>query len=217
LIALIKSGLIETLGANNPLKMRTFVSKTKAEEFTARLTTDVQRVARKETGQATIVEASLRANCSQVAVVKLILERKLNWVGQLERRRGYNSILVALAEVRLIVHGVDPDAMSMLEFADRYGMKAGTARALVKHGHLRGIPVDRVGGQRGQVLIEVAEADAFQKRFVSLGVLSRQTGKGYRVIKRELASRGVLPVFDPKKVVGHFFDREALRSVTRED
>jgi hypothetical protein len=117
----------------------------------------------------------------------------------------------------LIVHGIDPDALSMLEFADRYEMRKDTARALVKHGHLRGIPVDRVGSQRGQVLIEVAEADAFQKRYISLGELGRQTGNGYRVIKRELASQGVLPVFDPKKVVGHFFDREAVRSATRED
>jgi TniQ len=217
LISLIKAGLIETLGANNPLEMRTFVSKTRVEAFTARLTADVRPVTRKETGQATIVEAALHANCSQIAVVKLILERKLNWVGKLERRRGYNSILVDLAEVRLIVHGIDPEALSMLEFADRYEMKKDTARALVKHGHLRGVPVDRVGGQRGQVLIEVAEADAFQKRYISLGELGRQMGSGYRVIKRELASRGVLPVFDPKKVVGHFFDREAVRSATRED
>jgi hypothetical protein len=210
LIALIKSGLIETLGATNPLEMRTFVSKTRVEEFTARLTADLQPVIRKETGQATIVEAALRANCSQLAIVRLILERKLNRVAKLERRRGYNSILVDLAEVRSVVHGVDPDALTMLAFADRNGMKKDTARALVRHGHLRAIPVDRVGGQRGQVLIEVAEADAFQQRYVSLGELGRTTGKGYRVIKRELASLGLLPAFDPKKVVGHFFDREAV-------
>jgi hypothetical protein len=210
LIALIKSGLIETLGATNPLEMRTFVSNTRVEEFAARLTADLQPVIRKEDGQATIVEAALRANCSQLAIVRLILERKLNRVAKLERRRGYNSILVDLAEVRSVVHGVDPDALTMLAFADRNGMKKDTARALVRHGYLRGIPVDRVGGQPGQVLIEASEADAFQQRYVSLGELGRATGKGYRVIKRELALLGLLPAFDPKKVVGHFFDREAV-------
>jgi hypothetical protein len=120
-----------------------------------------------------------------------------------------------VGEVRSVIHGVDPDALTMLTFADRSGMKKETARALVRHGHLRGIPVDRVGGQPGQVLIEVAEADAFQKKYVSLGELGRVTGKGYRVIKRELASRGVLPAFDPKKVVGHFFERAAARSALR--
>jgi len=57
----------------------------------------------------------------------------------------------------------------------------------------------------------VAEADAFQKRYVSLGELGRATEKGYRVIKRELASRNVLSVFDPVKVGGHFFERAAVR------
>jgi len=211
LIALIKAGLIETLGANNPLAMRNFVSKTRVEEFTARLTADVKRVTRKVAGQVTIVEAALRANCTQIAIVKLILERKLSWVGKLERRRGYNSILVDLAEVRLIVHGVDPDAMSMLEFANRCGMRKEAARALVRLGHLRGISVVRGGGQSGQVQIEVAEADTFHKRYVSLGELGRTTRKGYRVIERELASLDVLPAFDPKKVGAYFFDREAIR------
>jgi hypothetical protein len=96
-------------------------------------------------------------------------------------------------------------------------MKKDTARALVKHGHIRGVPVDRVGGQPGQILIEVAEADAFRKRYVSLGELQRRTGRGYRAIKRDLASRGVLPALDPEQVAGNFFDRVAVTGVLQLD
>jgi hypothetical protein len=72
-------------------------------------------------------------------------------------------------------------------------MKKDTARALVKHGHIRGVPVDRVGGQPGQILIEVAEADAFRKRYVSLGELQRRTGRGYRAVSCQRSTRSRSP------------------------
>jgi hypothetical protein len=215
LIALIKAELIETVGSGNPLKARNFVSKTRVKQFLDRLTTDLQSTTSRGSGRVTIAEAARRANCSQMVIVNLILDRKLKRIGKLKSKQGYKSILVDVAEIRLVVHGVGPEALGLLTFANENGIKKDTARALVRHGFLRSIKVDRVGGQARHVLIEVAEAEAFRRKYVSLGELGRASRKGYRVIKRGLGSHGVLPAFDPQKIVGHIFDRVAALSALR--
>lgn len=213
LVALIKAGFIGVAGAEKPLAMRIFVAREKLDELAAKLVQDIPTVARKRPGQLSIVEAADRASCPQVAIVELLLQRKLKSVARLGRGLPYNSILVDAAEVRSIIRPADPNAMSIEQYAKRYGMKTDTARALVRHGHVRGAPGDRARGQHGQILIEVPEADAFRKRYVSLGELQRDSGRGYRAIKGDLASRGVLPALDPEQVDGNFFDRDAVASV----
>jgi hypothetical protein len=76
-----------------------FLAKPKVDEFVSRLTAVAEPVSRKGPNHVSIAEAALRGNCSQVAVVELVLERKLKWVGRLGRKTAYNSILVDLAEI----------------------------------------------------------------------------------------------------------------------
>jgi hypothetical protein len=102
-IMLVQAKLIESATSDNPLGMRFFLAKSKVDEFVSRLTAVAEPVSRKGPNHVSIAEAALRGNCSQVAVVELVLERKLKWVGRLGRKAAYNSILVDLAEIRWLV------------------------------------------------------------------------------------------------------------------
>lgn len=61
----------------------------------------------------------------------------------LGRKAAYNSILVDLAEIRRLVHGVDPESLPLLELAKVAGFTPEVARALVRNGHVEGVVVSQ--------------------------------------------------------------------------
>lgn len=81
---------------------------------------------------------------------------------------------------------------------------------MVKNDYVEGVVVSKAGGQ---VVIPPAAATAFRERYVSLAELAGVVRKGYRVIKRELAAKGVLPAFDPEQVLANFYRRADVESL----
>jgi hypothetical protein len=196
--------------ASGPLGLRATFAPAVLDAFVAKLLKGAETVKRKAPHHVTIRQAALRAVCSQAQVVRLILDGRLNWVGSLGGKRDYRSILIDLSEVDHVVHGLDPDTMSTQEFADRLGLKTEVGRALAKHGHVKAILCERAGHQVSR--IPASEVEAFRRRYVSLGELSRLHRTNHMVVKKMLDERGVLPAFDLGKVRVQFYRRDDISS-----
>jgi len=196
--------------ASGPLGLRATFAPAMLDAFVARLLRRARPVQRMAAHHVTLQQAALKATCTQADVVKLILGGKLKWVGTLGRKRDYRSILVDLSEVRLLVHGLDPQTISPLEFAKRFDFKKEVAHCLVKHGHVKAVACERAGHQVTR--IPLSEAESFRRSYVSLGELSRASGRHHVTVKKALDQKGIRPAFDPDKVVLHFYRR---RDVSR--
>jgi hypothetical protein len=103
--------------ASGPLGLRATFAPTMLDAFVARVLGGAVPVRRKAANHITIRQAALRGTCTQADVVKFIFDGKLKWVGTLDQKRDYRSILVDLSEVQGTAHGLDQAGLSVLEFA----------------------------------------------------------------------------------------------------
>ena len=178
------------------------------DAFVARLGQRARPVKRKSPTQVTIGEASRRTTCREIDTVLAILDGRLSWVGRLAGQDGYRSILVDLSEVEIVAHGLGSDTISIPEFAKRSGIDKEAIRLLAVHGFLGTDP-----GRRGGLdvrRIPSKEIEAFNRRFVTLGELSRTRRIHHTPLKKSLAAKGVLPVIEPGKVMIVLYRRDAV-------
>jgi len=194
--------------ASSPLGLRATFAPAMLDAFVARLLQGAHTVKRKAAHHLTIRQAALRATCPQAEIAKLILDGRLKWVGTFGGKRDYRSILVDLSEVRHVAHGLDPETISTLEFAERFGVKKEVGLALVRHGHVKVVYCERAGHQVAR--IPSSEVKAFRRRYVSLAELSRVRRKHHVAVKKMLDRKGVLPAFDLGKVRAHFYRRDDI-------
>lgn len=200
-----EAGLIEPV-AEGPLRLRARFAPAALDAFLTRLLTDAAPVGRKGADHTTIPEAALRTSCQQTEIAELILAGKLKWIGRLRCKRDFTSILVKLSEVDAAIHGLDPDTLSVAEFAKQACLKKQAAQLLVKRGIVASVTRKRAGHHVGRV--PRGEVDAFRRRYVTLGELSRNSRKHHKAVLRSLEAGGILPAFDLGKARTRIYRRE---------
>ncbi|MBW7974594.1 TniQ family protein [Bradyrhizobium sp. BR 10289] len=206
---LVKAGLLEPI-ADGSLGLRATVSTAAVDAFVARLLKRARPVTAKETGHATLLEASWKVSCAQTDIVRLILDRRLKWVGALTGKSGCRSILVDLREVRVLVHGRQARTISVDEFADRLGLRKQTAQALVARGYVKSATIERAGHRIAR--IQPSQVKAFHKRYVALGELARARGLHSATMKAKLDAKGIKPALQKHDVFTIFYRRAHIRS-----
>jgi hypothetical protein len=77
------------------------------DAFLAKLRHDAKPVGSPSANMGNIPGAARQACCSAADIVRMILEKKLAWVGVLRGVRGYLSVLVKIDEVKSAVRGPD--------------------------------------------------------------------------------------------------------------
>ena len=177
------------------------------DAFLGRLFDGAHSVRTPKSNQLDIPSAASRCCCSSVEVLRLILNKQLNWVGRQSGVEGYMSARVNVDEVRSKVRGADHGGFTGIELKDKLSITSNVASALIKAGHLKTITVINPVNRCPTVVVPLAEAERFQKEYVSLFTLSRQCRKHFRVVKKALQADGVEPVFDPKKIGATFYRR----------
>lgn len=192
-----EAGFIENV-SECPLRMHARFAPAAIDAFVDKLLAGATTVRRLKAGYATIAEATNRTTVLQIDIVRLILDGKLKWVGCLGGKRDFASILVKLSEVNAAIHDLDPDTLSIAEFAARAGLKKQAAQLLVKKGIVKSVARKRAGRQVYRV--SRSEVDAFRRRYATLGEISRTCGKHHPAMKKALEVAGVLPAFDLGKV-----------------
>lgn len=204
-----EAGFIENV-SESPLRMHARFAPAALDAFVDRLLSGAVNVRRLKPGYATIAEATNRTTVLQIDIVRLILDGKLKWTGCLGGKRDLASILVKLSEVNATIHGLDPDTLSVVEFAQRAGLKKQAAHHMVKLGIVKSVAGKRSG--RKVYRVPRTEVYAFRRRYVTLGEISRTRGKHHPAMKKALEVEGILPAFDLGKVRIMVYRREEVEN-----
>jgi TniQ len=203
------------------------------DAFLAELTMDAESVDRLPAGVADIPTAARKVRCSAADIVRLILARKLAWVGLQRGVDGYLSVLVNIDEVKLAVYGkvftVKPvarvkraktkvtkpvpvlvlqhDGMTHREVCAALRTNYKVVLGLIANGHLADFHARNPINRHIQSLIEPAELERFKEAYVSLHALAKMRGQHHVVVRKEMDAVGIKPVFDHAKVHARFYRR----------
>ena len=180
------------------------------DEFLLKLTEDARRVRQQKPGQVSIVAAARRAHCAKPLILRMILDKELDWVGRLDGVRGYASVLVNLDEIKSKVHCADYGGLGSRETALALKTSDWVAAALIAEGHLKKVKLTRPVSRYKREVVMPEEIERFRKDYVSAWELQGDLKKHVSVVKRDLAARGIKPAFDPKKVRAVFYRRGDL-------
>jgi hypothetical protein len=180
------------------------------DEFLLKLTDGAGRVKQRKSGQCSIVAAARRAHCAKPIILRMILEKRLAWVGRWDGVSGYASVLVNLDEIRSKVRGADHGGLGARETALALKTSDWVAAALIAEGHLKKVTLTRPVSRYKREVVMPEEIERFRKAYVSAWELQADLKKRVSDVKRDLAARGVKPAFDPHKVHAVFYRREDL-------
>jgi adenylylsulfate kinase-like enzyme len=141
-------------------------------------------------------------------VLRLILDRKLEWVGRHADTQGYMSALVDVDEVRAKVRGTEKAGFTGLELKEKLSTTAKVASALIKYGYLATITVINPVNRCPTVVVPEAEVERFSREYVSLFALARQRGMHHLAMKKLLEDDAIEPALDSKKIGATFYRRK---------
>jgi len=109
---LVHTGLIRSaVGGKEGIGAYAF-TKSDLDDFLARLLEQTVEVTEPDESVCSIPMAAKRSRCSAIEIVRLILDKRLSWVGKLAGETGYQSILVSAAEIRGHVRGPAVDGIT---------------------------------------------------------------------------------------------------------
>ena len=177
------------------------------DEFLRRLLDGAHVAGKPKPNQVSIPAAAKRACCSAADIVRLILDRRLAWVGQAGGERGYLSVRVDVDEIRAKVRGADHGGLTPRQVATMLGVADRVIYALMKAGPLKPCIVLNPINRCPQAVIMPAKVARFQKKYVSLFVLAKEWGKHFKTLNNELAAARIEPAFKPKKIGATFYRR----------
>jgi hypothetical protein len=180
------------------------------DEFLRRLLDGAHAVGRPEPRRTSIPAAAKRACCSAADIVRLILDRKLKWVGRASGERGYLSVLIDVDEIRAKTRGPEHGGVTQCEMTELLCTSDGVVRALVKAKHLKTFIARDPINHCPAVLIRADDAKKFRRKYVSLFALAKERGKHFKAVKNELTAAGVKPAFKRKKIGATFYARAQL-------
>ena len=178
------------------------------DEFLRRLLEDAKPVKAPKDGQVGIPVAAKRACCSAATIIRLVLDKKLKWIGRQAGVEGYMSLLVDLEEIRGLVRGHDHGGLTPYQVACRLGVTDRVARALIKHGCLSTVDVINPINKCPQTVVMPNEVERFRREYVSLFALAKEQGRHFRKLKQEMDEAGVAPALDVNKIGATFYLRK---------
>jgi hypothetical protein len=177
------------------------------DAFMSRLLYGARRVTVPNSQRMTIAAATRRANCSAATIVRLILDQKLGWVGRQAGKKGYESVLVDIDEVREKVRVRGHGGLGTRQVAAALKTSDWVATALIGGGHLS-TSVARNAVNRRQTVVMPEEIERFKAEYVSAWTLCLERKKHVSLVKLEMERNGVRPAFDPE-IVGTVFYRRS--------
>jgi hypothetical protein len=177
------------------------------DAFLRRLLGGGHAVGKPKLGQMSIPAAAKRACCSAANIIRLVLDKKLSWVGRLIGTDGYLSVLVDVDEIRAKTRGPEHGGVTQCEMTELLCTSDGVVHALIKAKNLKTFIARDPINHCPAVLIRADDAKKFQHKYVSLFALAKERGRHFKAVKNELAAAGVEPAFKRKKIGATFYRR----------
>ena len=167
-------------------------------------------VLKAEPGQVSIRTVAHQRQVTLAAVLRLVLEGRLAWVGRLDDGEGIAPLLVNSEEVRAALRNPDVEGLTRDSAHRRLKIRYDVFSRLVAKGVLAthrsvsaetGRPVD---------LVSEDEVERFEKTYVTLGTAARERGRHWMTFKKMLVDQNIHPALHMADFGTTFYLRSAL-------
>lgn len=143
-------------------------------------------------------------------IIRLILERKLVWVGRHADVAGFSSVLVDIRELKKVTEGVDDGSLTCTEAQRTLFTSTPVIRALVAGGYLSLRTVMHPTMRRPVQRVDQASFETFRMTYVSLVELARIRNLHPGQVKKALAN--VPPAIEKQRVGATYYRRDSVRN-----
>jgi len=181
--------------------------------FLARLAFGAKPVVRPKSLEVGIQDAAKQACCSAADIVRLVLERKLPWIGRLRGSNGYLGVLVRIDQVRNALPRPVMDGIPLEVVRRKLATNHRVLLALVVNKHLATYRATNPVNKCAQTVVAPAELERFKTTYVSLHVLAKECGLHHLAMKKMLDEKGIEPALDHVKVRARFYLRNDLKDL----
>lgn len=190
------------------------------DDFLGRLLAGTVPMANPEPHFGSIPEAMKRACCSAMEIVRLVLHGKLQNLGGDPEVEGYLSLLVDVEELKTHVRlEADPSSIPLRQAERRLRTSTAVIKALISPGPNQEPPilepqtVVNPVNRCPQVVIPFAAIEAFERDYIGLMQLAKETGVHHVQLRKLLDGAGIEPAFDPDRVAARYYRREKVAAV----
>jgi len=189
---LIQKGFIKPMLApsdNHPGILR--FAREDVDAFIRQLSVRAKAVQVAPEGSVPLALSPAHIPCTVEVVIKLILARKLSWLGRLEGVHGFDGLLVDANEVRTKVLGIAPEALTFHQAFQMCGVNGGAFFRLTQAGLIKLLPIIQPGNRPATPYIALEEIVNFRAKYVSLLDLSKLLRMDKRHLKPKLNVAGI--------------------------
>ncbi|RXF67952.1 DNA-binding protein [Hansschlegelia zhihuaiae] len=155
-----------------------------------------------------ISAAQKRVFCGAEAIVRLILEGKLQRVGKRIGVEGYNSVLVDPREVEALVLTRDRDLLSVKEAAAMMRAPVNSVHALIEQKILPAVDGRHPKTNRPMKIVSRSAIEQFLSSYIPLAEAAKLADVSWGTFRKRQNSRGVAAAFERP---GGFYRREDLK------
>jgi hypothetical protein len=184
--------------------------KADLDDFLSRLLADAQTLAEPTKNIQDLPGAAKRANCSVIEIVRLVLDRKLIWIGRRLEVAGYLSLLVQVDEIRRFVRGTETDGLAEHKVIDELKVSWQAVRALVDDGILPTTMVINPVNRCPTRVVLKDDLRAFRATYVTLFQLAKERGIHQLALKKDLVNKGITPALSQERFRASFYRRSEL-------
>lgn len=162
-----------------------------------------------------IMRARNMSHASNERILALLFGGELSWKGRIAGRSDYDALLVDADELTRIVRSEGPRAnYTKEEIANAVpGIDRRNVERLAAAGYLDIVEEFSPEARRMIPVVSRESAEAFLKRFVSLGELTRATGLHHKKVRLLLRGVDIEAAVDPDKVGAFLYDRARVETL----
>ncbi len=161
-------------------------------------------------GVVGIQRAALENCCSTNEVARLILERRLGWVGRLRFERGFMSILVRSNDVARLVRGAEPEGLVESSVRHRLRAHEKSVPVLLEEGRLAVITARHPRTRAVRRYVTFDSLERFEATFASLTMRASELGMPPNRLKVKLMKLAIEPALPPEMFYSAFYRRSDL-------
>lgn len=160
-------------------------------------------------GMATLADARHAAICTFPEILKLVLDGRLSWIGNLRGATGLDAILVPQAEVAALTKREKPAGLTRIEVQRRTGLTQKPVQKLFEQ-RIFDLRIARNPVKRSEEVVATEESvERFMRDHITLHALAKHHGVHFLRMQAIMTAARIGPMFDPVEFSATFYPREA--------
>ncbi|MEP5196301.1 MAG: TniQ family protein [Roseobacter sp.] len=169
------------------------------KEFRHHLLRNAVSIRHLEPSQADIQSAARKAVCSTGEIVTLILENQLDWIGFTDGQRSYRNLVVDVDEVMSKLKTTVVEGLTKKELKSLLGVNDCVIKWLCDEGYLPLRKSRSPTSRKSRSVVRQADLDSFNRQYITLRNLARQTRFNSYRLKSMLKQASVAPLDGTKQ------------------